>query len=166
MKKISRLFLLLVFSIIILSFTSCKKVAVISEDDGKKYIDAYYEFLSDARQGFVAIDLRNLNEEYAEGHLKGFISYQYYKTRNSVESDSEYESRMSENFRQWMKLNYSTSLTIFLIDSDGSIAKQEAIKLFNQNYKKIFVYENGYNSLIKYNNDVIDVVSGTDDCGC
>lgn len=166
MKKLYRLFIVIMSCLILLNFTGCKKVKVISEENGDKYIDAYYDFLSDKKQGFVAIDLRNLNDEYANGHLKGFISYQYYKTRNNEEIDDEYKKRMSENFINWMKYNYSTSLTVFLIDSDGSLVKEEAEKLAKIKYKKIYVFEKGYDLLSKNAVGIIEIVTGTDDCGC
>lgn len=166
MKKLKRLFIVIIFCFILLNFTGCKKVKVISEENGDKYIDAYYEFLSDQKQGFVAIDLRDLNDEYANGHLKGFISYQYYKTKNNDETDDEYKKRMSENFINWMKYNYSTSLTVFLIDSDGSLVKDEADKLAKLKYKKIYVFEKGYDLLSKKAVGTIEIVTGTDDCGC
>lgn len=166
MKKIYRLTAVLICMILMFGLVGCKKVNIISENQPDKYIDAYYEFLSDQKQGFVAIDLRNLNEEYAKGHLKGFISYTYYKTRNSGETDAEYEKRMSENFRSWIKYNYSTSLTIFLVDNDGKLAKQEAAKLLNQKYKKIYVFEGGYDLLSQSAKGIVEIVTGTADCGC
>lgn len=166
MKKIYKLITLLICITMMFGLAGCKKVNVISENQADKYIDAYYEFLSDQKQGFVAIDLRDLNDEYAKGHLKGFISYTYYKTRNSGETDADYEKRMSENFRSWVKYNYSTSLTIFLIDSDGLLAKQEAVKLLNQKYKKIYVFEGGYDLLSQSAVGIVEIITGTDDCGC
>ena len=145
---------------------SCKKVNVFDETKANDYIDAYYEYLSDQKQGFVAIDLRTLESEYAEGHLKGFISYQYYKTKKENETDAVYESRMSESFNKWMTLNYSKSLTVFLLDNDEKIANREALKLKNQGYKKIYIYTGDFNTLQEQANGVIEIVKGIDDCGC
>lgn len=164
MKANKRILLILILVTLCFTMISCKKVNVFDDTKASDYIDAYYEFLSDQKQGFVAIDLRNLESEYAKGHLKGFISYQYYKTKKENETDSSYESRMSENFNKWMTLNYSKSLTVFLLDCDEKVGNQEALKLKNQGYKKIYIYTGDFNTL--QTNGIIEIVKGIDDCGC
>ena len=166
MKTNKRILFILILVTLCFTMISCKKVNVFDETKANDYIDAYYEYLSDQKQGFVAIDLRTLESEYAEGHLKGFISYQYYKTKKENETDAVYESRMSESFNKWMTLNYSKSLTVFLLDNDGKVANREALKLKNQGYKKIYIYTGDFNTLQEQANGVIEIVKGIDDCGC
>lgn len=165
MKSKRYIYILLLF-ILCLSISGCKKIVVYNETDTDKYIDAYYEYLSDQKQGFVAIDFRMLETEYAEGHLKGFVSYQFYKTRNADESDAAYEQRMSENFVKWMVNNYSKSLTVFLLDDNGITVQKEIIKLKNIGYKKIYGYTGNFDLLKEHASGIIEIVKGTDDCGC
>ena len=120
--------------------TGCKKVYVISNDNASEFVDEYYEYLADNKQGFVALDLRNLDPDYAEGHLKGFKSYQYYIARNHLEPDTVYNERISNTFIKWMEQNYNKDLTVFLIDNDGSIVTQAAVKLKGAGYKKIYIF--------------------------
>lgn len=166
MKKIYKLFtLLLIFSFIFM-ISSCKKVHVVDEDNADLFVDEYYEYLADNKQGFVALDLRNLEPDYANGHLKGFKSYQYYIARNHLEPDSVYNERISTTFIKWMELNYSKNLTVFLIDSSGDIVTQAAVKLKDAGYKNIFIYTSGYDTIVNKLNGKIEIVTGVDDCGC
>lgn len=151
---------------VLLTFSGCKKIHVIDEENGEEYINAYYDYFSGEKTGFVAIDLRILNPEYSKGHLKGFISYQYEKARNLGESDTEYRNRMSQTFQAWIKSMYSTKLTVFLIDTEGEIVLQEAPKLQAAGYKRVYIYTAGYVSLAKQASNLIPIATGTDDCGC
>ena len=166
MKKIANYFILIISFLSLLFLTACKKVYVISKDNASEFVDEYYEYLADNKQGFVALDLRNLDPDYAEGHLKGFKSYQYYIARNHLEPDTVYNERISNTFIKWMEQNYNKDLTVFLIDNDGSIVTQAAVKLKGAGYKKIYIFTSGYDNIINHLNDKIEIVTGVDDCGC
>lgn len=166
MKKIANYFILIISFVSLLFLTGCKKVYVISKDNASEFVDEYYEYLADNKQGFVALDLRNLDPDYAEGHLKGFKSYQYYIARNHLEPDTVYNERISNTFIKWMEQNYNKDLTVFLIDNDGSIVTQAAVKLKGAGYKKIYIFTSGYDNIINHLNDKIEIVTGVDDCGC
>ena len=161
-----KIILVLLMLSICLMMSSCKKTQTFNEKDASKYIDTYYEYLSDQKQGFVAIDLRDLENEYSAGHLKGFISYQYYKTRKQTETDADYEKRMSESFIKWMQLNYSKNQTVFLLDGNGEIVQHAAVKLKNQGYKKIYIYTGSFEKIKDSAIGIVAIVKGTDDCGC
>lgn len=166
MKKIASYFILIISFVSLLFLTGCKKVYVISNDNVSEFVDEYYEYLADNKQGFVALDLRNLDPDYAEGHLKGFKSYQYYIARNHLEPDTVYNERISNTFIKWMEQNYNKDLTVFLIDNDGSIVTHAAVKLKGAGYKKIYIFTSGYDNIINHLNDKIEIVTGVDDCGC
>lgn len=166
MKRVINLFLVALSLLSLMLFTGCKKVHVINETEATKFVDEYYEYLADNKQGFVALDLRTLDPDYASGHLKGFMSYQYHIARNHLEPDSVYNERISETFIKWMELNHSKDLTVFLIDKDGSIVTQVAVKLKGAGYKNIYIYTSGYDTIINHLNGKIEIVTGVDDCGC
>ncbi len=147
--------ILLGIILLLLTLTSCKKIVVIDKSDANKYLDEYYLYLSDKKQDYVGIDLRSFNEEYVVGHLKGFVSYSLHEN-----------DKNSNSFQDWMMQNYDQNTTIFLIDSDGLFSYQEAKILKENGYKKIYVYNGGYDSLIKYNDGKIPIITGSDDCGC
>ena len=166
MKLISKTLIILFTTLFVLTFSSCKKVYIYDESKADDFINEYYEYLADNKQGFVAIDLRNLNPDYSDGHLKGFKSYQYYIARNEKEPDSVYESRISETFCKWIQQNYSKDLAVFLIDYNGTVVEQAAVKLKGLGYKNVYIYTGGYDTIVNHLNDLVEVVTGVEDCGC
>lgn len=144
---------------------SCKHTYIYDENDSESFIDAYYDFLALGKDDFVAIDLRNLNYQYAQGHLKGFRNYQYELDQKSKEDDLTYQNRCSSTFLSWMKKNVNKKTTIFLLDNDGTIVLKEAPKLKASGYQNIYLYLGGYNQLIS-NNQKIQIITGSDDCQC
>lgn len=163
--KYKIIYLLLIPFIFVL--TSCKKIIITDENSANVFLNEYYLYLSDQKQNFIGIDLRDLNDEYSLGHLKGFINYNYFTTRSKNESDAEYNQKISNNFQKWMRMKYDKSTTIFMIDNGiNQCVIQEAGKLKAMGYKKIYIYTVGYDSLIKFNEGKIPVIIGTDDCGC
>ncbi len=163
MKRISKILIIL---ILLLTLTSCKKIKSYNDSNGDKFIDEYYEYLADNKQGYVAIDLRKLEPDYANGHLNGFKSYQYQLTKNENEQEEKYIERISNTFLKWIELNYSKDLTIFLIDYDGSIVEKEIVNLEKIGYKKIYIYIDGYDTLINHLNNKVEIKKGVEDCGC
>lgn len=166
MKLINKTLIIITILLFVFTISSCKKVKVYDEEEASEFISEYYEYLADNKQGFVALDLRNLNPDYSEGHLKGFKSYQYYIARNADEKDTEYESRISDAFIKWIQQNYNKKLAIFLIDYDGSVVTPVAAKLKSIGYKQIYIYTGGYDTVVYHLNDLVEIVTGVDDCGC
>ena len=166
MNRIVRYLVYVMFAVSLVFLGGCKKVHVVNNDNASEFVDEYYEYLADNKQGFIALDLRNLDPDYASGHLKGFKSYQYYIARNHLEPDTVYNERISSTFIRWMEQNYNKDLTVFLIDKDGSVVSQAAVKLKGIGYKNIYIYTSGYDTIVNYLNDKIEIVTGVDDCGC
>ena len=61
---------------------------------------------------------------------------------------------------------YNKKITIFLLDSDGSLVTEVADLLKSQEYKKIYIYTDGYESLQELAKNDIFIETGLDNCGC
>ena len=70
MKKIS---FLLIITLSLFVLVSCK----IKKTSKEEYVDLLYRYHTLMKEENVCIDLRDLNQEYANGHIKGFINYNY-----------------------------------------------------------------------------------------
>lgn len=162
-KKISCLILVIIY---ILSITGCKKTYIYHNEKAVDYLNAYYEYLSDEKQDFIGIDLRDLETAYASGHLKGFISYNYNLKRKRTEDETTYLQRCSTAFQRWIRQNVDKRTTIFLIDQNGTNVLSEAVKLKSSGYKNIHIYAEGYKTLNEYNHNIIPIITGIEDCGC
>jgi len=165
MKRINKLLVLLVGIFFAFLLSSCKHIYVYKEDKANAYLEEYYLYISNKKQGFQAIDLRTQSPLYINGHLNGFINYDYQNVPRTNENDLEYEMKKSNLFHQWMLKNIDKSEALFLIDLDGDIVRAEAQKLKAMGYKKIHIYLAGYESLIKYNQK-IEIIKGTSSCDC
>lgn len=146
MKRISILIFLFCF---LLTLTSCKVNKLPKEDFINKYY--HYHVLEEKKTG--AIDLRDLHSEYAEGHLKGFLSYNY-------------QNGNKEEFIYYVSSLYNKKTHIFLIDSRGEYVIEAANFLKEAGYRYIYICEDGYTNLEEYAKKYIQIVDGIDDCGC
>lgn len=143
----------LLICLLLITLTSCKsKVIATNKDNYSKYINEFYQYQIGQKEGYVAVDLRDTNI-YAEGHIKGFISYNY---QNSTK----------EEFINYITGMYNKKTTIFLLDSDGSLIEEVSSILQELEYKKIYIYTDGYESLIELAKDDIFIETGLDNCGC
>ena len=61
---------------------------------------------------------------------------------------------------------YNKKTTIFLLDSDGSLIEEVSSILQELEYKKIYIYTDGYESLIELAKNDIFIETGLDNCGC
>ena len=146
MKRISLLVILL-SSLFLL--TSCK-IKTLSKE---KYVEQFYEYHVQSKKEAVGIDLRDLNTDYASGHIKGFVNYNFQKGNK-------------EEFIIFVTSLYNKNTYIFLIDSNGEYVIEAANYLKEEGYKNIIVYENGYDDIKDYAKNSLQIVEGTDDCGC
>ena len=143
----------LLICLLLITLTSCKsKVIATNKDNYSKYINEFYQYQIGQKEGYVAVDLRDTNI-YAEGHIKGFISYNY---QNSTK----------EEFINYITGMYNKKTTIFLLDSDGSLIEEVSSILQELEYKKIYIYTDGYESLIELAKNDIFIETGLDNCGC
>lgn len=143
----------LLICLLLITLTSCKsKVIASNKDNYSKYINEFYQYQIGQKEGYVAVDLRDTNI-YAEGHIKGFISYNY---QNSTK----------EEFINYITGMYNKKTTIFLLDSDGSLIEEVSSILQELEYKKIYIYTDGYESLIELAKNDIFIETGLDNCGC
>ena len=143
----------LLICLLLITLTSCKsKVIATNKDNYSKYINEFYQYQIGQKEGYVAVDLRDTNI-YAEGHIKGFISYNY---QNSTK----------EEFINYITGMYNKKTTIFLLDSDGSLIEEVSSILQELEYKKIYIYTDGYESLIELAKNDIFIETGSDNCGC
>lgn len=146
MKRIS-LIVLLVLSIFVLS--SCK-VQTLSKE---KYVKLYYDYHVQSEKPSGAIDLRDLNTDYASGHIKGFLNYNY-------------QNGNKEEFLYYVSSLYNKNTYIFLIDNNGEYVSEASNILKEAGYKHIIIYQDGYYNIEEYAKDYLQIVTGTDDCGC
>lgn len=146
MKKISTMLVLLCF---VLCLASCSIKSVDSDSFVKKYY--HYHVLGEKLTG--AIDLRDLETEYAEGHIKGFVNYNY-------------QNGNKEEFVYFVTSLYNKSAYIFLIDNEGEYVHEAAEILKEEGYKNIIICPDGYKSVQGCTEGYLAIIQGTDDCGC
>ncbi len=148
MKKSSFLLVVaLLLSLILL--TSCK----VKKTTKEEYVDLVYRYHVLMEKDNVCIDLRDLNTSYNTGHFKGFINYNYQKGSK-------------DEFLIYMNSMYNKSTHIFLIDENGEYVNEASNILLKNGYKNVIIYEFGYNDIIGYAKEHLQIVTGTDDCGC
>lgn len=149
MKKIS---LLLIF-ILILSLTSCAKVKTTS--DSKEFCEYIYDISRGEIKRGAVIDLRDLETDYATGHILGSLSYNF-------------KNQSEEHFITWITGLKSTDTQILLIDygKNEHVVIMEYLK--KAGFKKVLAYTLGYDTLKETNEfkQMVEVKTGTDDCGC
>lgn len=145
------IYILLLLLVIIPTLVSCKKIVKTNKDNVNEYIETLYQYQIGKKKNGISIDLRDI-DIYAEGHIKGFISYDYRKD--------------SKGFIPYMEGMYSKDKVIFLIDSNNEIIEKVAEELLNAGYKKVYIYLDGYESLISYSLDYFFIEIGLDNCGC
>ena len=152
MKKISILLITLIMTLFISSCanTQYKYYGI---GDEKRFIDKIYEYVDEEKHEYCLVDVRTLEEEYAQGHFFGFINY-------------DIKNGTIEEFIYKMESMYSKNRAVFIIDSDGTYVDNLLKVLKDKGYKKIYVYEGGYSRLVAANNGDFSIVTGTDDCGC
>ena len=148
MKKSSFILLVaLLLSLILL--TSCK----VKKTTKEEYVDLVYRYHVLMEKDNVCIDLRDLNTSYNTGHFKGFINYNYQKGSK-------------DEFLIYMNSMYNKSTYIFLIDENGEYVNEASNILLKNGYKNVIIYEFGYNDIVDYAKEHLQIVTGTDDCGC
>ena len=149
MKKIS---LLLIF-ILILSLTSCAKVKTTS--DSIEFCEYIYDISRGEIKRGAVIDLRDLETDYATGHILGSLSYNF-------------KNQSEEHFITWITGLKSTDTQILLIDygQNEHVVIMEYLK--KAGFKKVLAYTLGYDTLKETNEfkQMVEVKTGTDDCGC
>lgn len=146
MKRIS-LIVLLLLSIFVLS--SCQ----IKTTSKEEYVKLYYDYHVQSKKSTGAIDLRDLNTDFASGHIKGFVNYNYQKGNK-------------EEFIYYVSSMYNKNTYIFLIDNNGESVVEASNILKEEGYKHIIIYQEGYSMLEDYAKEYLQIVTGTDDCGC
>lgn len=146
MKRIS----ILIFSICLLfTLTSCKVKNLTKED----FVDKYYHYHVLEEKETGAIDLRDLHSEYAMGHLKGFVNYNF-------------QNGNKEEFIYYVSSLYNKNFHIFLIASNKEDIQEASTFLKEEGYKHIYIYEEDFDTLLEYAKDYIQIIEGIDDCGC
>ena len=149
MKKIS---LLLIF-ILMLSLTSCAKVKTTS--DSKEFCEYIYDISRGEIKRGAVIDLRDLETDYAAGHILGALSYNF-------------KNQSEEHFITWITGLKSTDTQILIID-DGENEHQIIMDYLKKaGFKKVLAYTLGYDTLKESTEfkQMVEVKTGTDDCGC
>ena len=149
MKKISIL-ILIVLSLLI---TSCSKIK--TTDNAEKFCKYVYDISRGKIKRGAVIDLRDLETDYAAGHIYGALSYNF-------------KNQSEEHFINWIKGLKNTDTQILLIDY-GNNEHQVIIQyLKNAGYKKVLAYTLGYDILKETDSfkQKVEVKTGTDDCGC
>lgn len=149
MKKISLLFIFL----LIITLTSCSKIK--TTNDAKEFCEYIYDISRGEIKRGVVIDLRNLETEYAAGHIHGSLSY-------------DFAHQEEHHFITWITGLKSTDTQVLLIDSGNNEHQVIMNYLEKAGYKKILAYSLGYNNLKETSEfkQKVEVKTGTDDCGC
>jgi rhodanese-related sulfurtransferase len=149
MKNIS-LFLLL---LVILFISGCSKIR--TTDSAKEFCEYIYDISRGEIKRGAVIDLRDLETDYAQGHIYGALSYNF---KNQEES----------HFITWITGLKSTDTYILLIDSGNNEHQVIMTYLEKAGYKKVLAYTQGYNTLKETTEfkQKVEVNTGTDDCGC
>lgn len=149
MKRSIYIILLLLF--IFPCLTSCKKIITTDKDSADKYIETLYKYQIGQKKNGIMIDLRDI-DIYAEGHIKGFISYDYLKD--------------PDGFIPYMEGMYSKDKVVFLLSDESDLILEVSKVLQENGYKKIYIYLDGYDSLISLSSDYFFIETGLDNCGC
>ena len=149
MKKIS---LLLVF-ILMLTLTSCSKIK--TTNDSKEFCEYIYDISRGEIKRGAVIDLRDLETDYANGHIHGALSYNY-------------KNQSEEHFITWITGLKSTDTQILIIDYGQNEHVQIMEYLKEAGFKKVLAYTLGYDVLKETSEfkQMVEVKTGTDDCGC
>lgn len=148
--------------LLLITLVGCKKENVISSNE--EFIEIYYEYYAGIEdKDFVGIDLRDYETKYTKGHLKGFISFDYYPSL--VEGDIQNDI-YSERFVEWIKINYSKDTVIFVVGDNDQTADKIRGALDGLNYEEFYVYLKGYDKLIEANDGLIEIVTGGNSCDC
>lgn len=148
--------------LLLITLVGCKKENVISSN--KEFIEIYYEYYAGIEdKDFVGIDLRDYETRYTKGHLKGFISFDYYPSL--VEGDIKNDT-YRDRFREWVTINYSKDTVIFVVDDKDQTADKIRSVLEGCNYEEFYVYQKGYDKLIEANEGLIEIVTGGNSCDC
>ena len=149
MKRIS---LLLIF-ILMLTLTSCSKLKTTS--DSKEFCEYIYDISRGEIKRGAVIDLRDLETDYAVGHIHGALSYNF-------------KNQSEEHFITWITGLKSTDTQILLVDYGNGEHEVIMEYLKKAGFKKVLAYTLGYNNLKETNEfkQMVEVKTGTDDCGC
>lgn len=149
MKKIS---LLLIF-ILMLTLSSCSKVK--TTEDSKEFCEYIYDISRGEIKRGVVIDLRDLETDYASGHIYGALSY-------------EFSNQEENHFITWITGLKSTDTQVLIIDSGNNEHQTIMNYLEKAGYKKVLAYTLGYDTLKDSNEfkQKVEVKTGTEDCGC
>lgn len=144
MKKIiSRLLILLVLLLISLSSCSKSNVKYLSEDE---FFNSFYEAIN--KEGTKYIGYMFIDKDiYENGHIKQIQNYD--TSKGSIDELITILKRNSKN------------TIVYLIEPSKDVV--ESIK---GHFKKIYVYDEGYDTVKSSSLDMFIISKGEYDCGC
>lgn len=149
-KGIAIIFLLL----LLCGLAGCKKqVTTYQATQGKAFFEEIYQYIEKNEHNYVLLDTRNRDNAYANGHFFGFMNY-------------DIEQGSLEELGNHLQNMHHKKKTIFIIDEDGRNVEKIAAHLASIGYRKMSVYLGGYNTLLSYNEQYFQVVTGLEDCDC
>ncbi|MCM1259996.1 MAG: rhodanese-like domain-containing protein [Prevotella sp.] len=145
-------------SIILMGFlwgiTGCQKqVKTYQSHQGKTFFEAIYQYSEKNEHNYVLLDIRKRDTSYANGHFFGFMNY-------------DIEQGNLEELGRHLQSMHHQKKTIFIIDENGQDVEQVATYLASIGYRKIRIYLGGYTTLLSYNEQYFQVVTGLEDCDC
>ena len=153
--------LILVF-FLVFTMVGCKKENEISNN--LEFLDIYYEYYAGLKdKDFVGIDLRDYETKYVEGHLKGFISFDFFPGLVSGDLNND---TYRQRFHEWIQINYSKDTVLFIVDDGDGCTDTVNRVLKSQNFDEYYIYSKGYDKLIQANEGLIEIVTGGSECDC
>lgn len=149
MKRIS-IIIVLLLSVFL---TSCTRIK--TTDSAKEFCEYIYDISSGKIERGAVIDLRVLDADYAAGHIFGALSY-------------DFNNQSKDHFINWITGLKHQDTTILLIDYGKGEHEIIMDYLKEAGYKKVIAYTKGYDALKETNEFkiMVEVKTGTDDCGC
>lgn len=147
-----------ILSIMLMGFlcgiTGCQKqIKTYQSYQGKAFFEEIYQYIEKNEHNYVLLDTRKRDASYANGHFFGFMNY-------------DIEQGTLEELGHHLQSMHHRKKTIFIIDEDGQDVETIATYLSSIGYRKIRVYLGGYNTLLPYNEQYFQVVTGLEDCDC
>lgn len=153
MNKI-KIMLSIILILFVCGMTGCqKKVKTYQATQGKAFFEKIYQYIENNEHNYVLLDTRNRDISYANGHFFGFMNY-------------DIENGSLEELGHHLQSMHHKKKTIFIIDEDGQSVEKVAAHLVSIGYRQISVYLGGYNTLLSYNEQYFQVVTGLEDCDC
>lgn len=133
--------------------TGCTKVK--TTDSAKEFCEYIYDITRGEIKRGAVIDLRDLEKDYAAGHIYGALSY-------------DFKNQSENHFITWITGLKSTDTQILLVDYGNGEHEVIMDYLKKAGYKKVLAYTLGYDTLKETTefSQMVEVKTGTDDCGC